>query len=131
MRKQGGIGATAPALRRRFQQAAALYQAGDPAAEGVLRVIEQDAPGLPEVAHLLGVVLLQAGRAWDAVAPLIGAIPHRWNHLVDYDPPLPAADISNLHYTTGGPWFEPYRDCGYADLWFAERDDMLQAGRKG
>jgi lipopolysaccharide biosynthesis glycosyltransferase len=67
---------------------------------------------------------------WLADEGLIGAIPHRWNHLVDYDPPLPAAEISNLHYTTGGPWFEPYRDCGYAGLWFSERDDMLRAGRE-
>jgi len=67
---------------------------------------------------------------WLADEALIGRIPHRWNHLVDYDPPLPAAEISTLHYTTGGPWFEAYRDCGYADLWFAERDDMLRAGHK-
>lgn len=58
---------------------------------------------------------------------LIGEIPHRWNHLVDYDPALPSAELSNLHYTTGGPYFEEYRDCGYAAEWFAERDDMLTA----
>jgi len=67
---RGGIAAAAPALQQRFRQAVALYQAGDPAAEGQLRAIERDAPGLPEVAHLLGVVLLQAGRAAEAVAPL-------------------------------------------------------------
>lgn len=56
---------------------------------------------------------------------LIGEIPHRWNHLVDYDPSVPVEEVSNLHYTSGGPYFDDYRDCGYADAWFAERDDML------
>ena len=58
---------------------------------------------------------------------LIGELPHRWNHLVDYDPPLPGEEISNLHFTNGGPWFDEYADCGYADLWFEERDRMLSA----
>jgi len=50
----------------------------------------------------------------------IGKLPARWNHLVDYDPPLPIESISNLHYTEGGPFFADYRDCGYADKWIAE-----------
>jgi len=63
---------------------------------------------------------------------LIGEIPHRWNHLVDYDPPAPVEEVSNLHYTIGGPYFEEFRDCGYADLWTAERERMLFASqRKG
>lgn len=56
---------------------------------------------------------------------LIGEIPHRWGHLVDYDPDVPADQISLLHYTIGGPYFNEYRTCGYADLWFAEREAML------
>lgn len=67
---------------------------------------------------------------WLESEDLIGAIPHRWNHLVDYDPAVPADQVSNLHYTTGGPYFDDYRDCGYADLWFAERDDMLRATQR-
>ena len=59
---------------------------------------------------------------------LIGELPHRWNHLVDYDPPLPADELSNLHFTSGGPWFDEFKDCGYADLWFAERHRMLSSG---
>ena len=59
---------------------------------------------------------------------LIRAIPNGWNHLVDYDPSCPASEISNLHYTTGGPYFDDYKDCSYADLWFKERDRMLYAG---
>lgn len=58
---------------------------------------------------------------------LIGEIPHGWNHLVDYDPTVPASEVSNLHYTSGGPYFKDYVDCSYATEWFAERDDMLTA----
>ncbi len=61
---------------------------------------------------------------------LIGDLPKRWNHLVDYDPALPAAQISNLHFTDGGPYFEAYADCGYARLWRAERDAMLTAEQR-
>jgi lipopolysaccharide biosynthesis glycosyltransferase len=50
----------------------------------------------------------------------IGAIPSRWNHLVDYDPQLSLDQISNLHYTEGGPYFAPYQNCGYADEWLEE-----------
>jgi hypothetical protein len=59
----------------------------------------------------------------------IGEIPHRWNHLVDYDPVLPIAEISNLHWTVGGPYFEKYKDSSYADLWFAERDATFHVDR--
>jgi len=65
---------------------------------------------------------------WLGNDDLIGDIPNRWNHLVDYDPEKPVEDLSNLHYTTGGPYFEEYKDCGYADVWFEERDRMLYAG---
>jgi hypothetical protein len=61
---------------------------------------------------------------------LIGELPHRWNHLVDYDPPAPVAELSNIHFTIGGPYFEDYKKCGYADLWFAERDRLLHAEQK-
>ena len=65
-----GIAGAQPEIQQRFQQAVALFQAGDGAAEEILSAIERDAPGLPEVSHLLGMVLLRAGRARDAVAPL-------------------------------------------------------------
>jgi lipopolysaccharide biosynthesis glycosyltransferase len=65
---------------------------------------------------------------WLGDDKLIGEIPHRWNHLVDYDPLVPASDVSFLHYTEGGPYFENYKNCGYADVWFAERGRMMQAG---
>jgi lipopolysaccharide biosynthesis glycosyltransferase len=61
---------------------------------------------------------------WLENEDLIGALPRRWNHLVDYDPAQPADQLSLLHYTNGGPYFKDYETCGYADLWFRERDLM-------
>ncbi len=60
---------------------------------------------------------------------LIGGLPPRWNHLVGYDAPSP--DVSNVHYTLGGPYFDEYRDCEYAAEWFAEREAMLRAAQRG
>ena len=48
---------------------------------------------------------------------VIDDIAPRWNHPVDYDPPLADDDQSLLRYTAGGPYFYNYRDFGYADLW--------------
>ena len=65
---------------------------------------------------------------WLGNDDLIGAIPHRWNYLVDYDPPAPLSELSNIHYTIGGPYIPGFENCGYAALWFAERERMLYAG---
>ena len=54
---------------------------------------------------------------WLESEDLIGDIPPRWNYLVDYDPPVAAADLSLLHYITGGSYFDDNKDCGYADFW--------------
>lgn len=59
---------------------------------------------------------------------LIGELPARWNHLVSYDPPR--QDAALAHFTVGGPWFEPYRDCEFADEWRREREVMLAARGK-
>lgn len=53
----------------------------------------------------------------------IGALPLEWNHLAGEYEPNPKAKM--IHYTEGGPWFDAYKDCDHADLWFAERDRML------
>lgn len=60
----------------------------------------------------------------------IGDLPHRWNHLVDYDPAAPVSELSNLHFTIGGPYFDAYADCSYASLWRAEREAMLAAEQR-
>ncbi|MEM9682977.1 MAG: tetratricopeptide repeat protein [Pseudomonadota bacterium] len=75
--KQGaatGIAVALPEIQQRFQRALTLFQNGDGTVEWVLREIENDAPGIPEVSHLLGVVLMQMGRAEDAVTPLAYAV---------------------------------------------------------
>lgn len=50
---------------------------------------------------------------------LIGALPHGWNHLVGYD--APDAQAANAHFTLGGPYFDEYAGCEYAQEWFEER----------
>lgn len=65
---------------------------------------------------------------WLGNDELIGELPHHWNHLVGYDPYTP--DVSLIHYTTGGPYFDEYIDCDYADTWFQERDNMLQCEQR-
>ena len=53
----------------------------------------------------------------------IGALPQGWNHLADYSDTA-REDVRLIHYTEGGPYFDDYRDCEYAEQWFAERDRM-------
>lgn len=60
----------------------------------------------------------------------IGELEHGWNHLVDYDPALPDTEISNLHYTSGGPYFKEFESCGYAEQWLAARQSMLHVEEK-
>ncbi|OAI57089.1 glycosyltransferase [Verrucomicrobiaceae bacterium SCGC AG-212-N21] len=62
---------------------------------------------------------------WLSSEDLVGALPHRWNHLVDYDPTLPLHEVSNLHFTIGGPWFPEYVNCSYAENWRAELEHMM------
>ncbi len=57
---------------------------------------------------------------------LIGDIPERWNHLVDYNPHID--DPANVHFTTGGPYFDEYKDCSYAKEWQDELKDLQSAG---
>jgi hypothetical protein len=65
---------------------------------------------------------------WLGNDDLIGEIPHRWNHLVGYDAPNP--DVSLVHYTIGGPYFDEYRDCEHAAVWRRELQQMLHADNK-
>ncbi|GLQ32220.1 hypothetical protein [Litoribrevibacter albus] len=59
----------------------------------------------------------------------IGDITNDWNHLVGYD--KYREDAKLIHYTVGGPYFEEYQDCDYAEDWFAYRDDMLHCSQRG
>ena len=67
---------------------------------------------------------------WLQSDDLIGEIPHRWNLLVGYDKRRPLKDVSNLHYTIGGPYFREYRNTDYAKQWFDERERMLRVDQK-
>lgn len=55
----------------------------------------------------------------------VGELPGSWNHLVGENSPT-EADL--VHFTLGGPYFEEYRDCEYADEWwkyFNEANSVL------
>jgi hypothetical protein len=53
---------------------------------------------------------------------LIGALPLDWNWLVGEYAYNPNAKIA--HFTRGGPYFDEFRDCDYAEEWFAEFESM-------
>lgn len=58
----------------------------------------------------------------------IGELQLEWNWLVTEYSHNPEARIA--HFTRGGPWFDEYRGCDYADEWFRERELMGAATRK-
>jgi len=62
---------------------------------------------------------------WVGTENLIGELPKRWNHLVGYD--QPREDVSLVHYTLGGPYFDEYENCDRSFDWRLERHHMLQA----
>ena len=64
---------------------------------------------------------------WLEDESLIGALPAKWNHLVDYDDPTPSDELALLHYTNGGPYFRDYQNCGYNTEWFEHRERMMSA----
>ncbi|KAJ0968842.1 hypothetical protein J5N97_021719 [Dioscorea zingiberensis] len=56
----------------------------------------------------------------------IGEVPFVWNFLVGHnrvDPDDPETVPKVIHYTSGGPWFERYRDCEFSDLWLKELEE--------
>jgi hypothetical protein len=69
---------------------------------------------------------------WLAGDHEIGALPDRWNHLVDVQaaPQAPVAEggPTLLHWTLGGPWFREQRTMGgpLAAEWFSARDDSIK-----
>lgn len=59
---------------------------------------------------------------------LIGNLPRRWNHLVGYDEP--SRDVSLVHFTLGGPYFQEYAECEYSTEWRAARAAMAFVERR-
>jgi hypothetical protein len=58
----------------------------------------------------------------------IGELDVSWNFLVGEYSMIPNPRV--IHYTVGGPWFDEYARCDYADLWIRELDDMLHPLKK-
>ncbi|KAK1307273.1 hypothetical protein QJS10_CPA10g01311 [Acorus calamus] len=64
----------------------------------------------------------------------IGEVPFVWNYLVghnrvdekDREGTFPRA----IHYTMGGPWFEAWKDCEFAELWLGEMEEHLKERQK-
>lgn len=48
----------------------------------------------------------------------IGYLPKTWNHLVGFDPFNEQSKL--IHWTTGGPYFDEYKNCDYHSDWFKE-----------
>ncbi|MCG6876973.1 MAG: glycosyltransferase [Betaproteobacteria bacterium] len=65
---------------------------------------------------------------WLEDEAMIGELPRRWNHLVGYY--KPTRDVSLVHYTLGGPYFDEYRDCEYAEEWRQDYEDMLACSQR-
>jgi hypothetical protein len=59
----------------------------------------------------------------------IGSLPLEWNWLVGEYPHNAAA--KNVHYTLGGPYFDDYKDCDFADEWFAMLKEATFAAQNG
>jgi hypothetical protein len=59
---------------------------------------------------------------------LIGGLPKGWNQLIGHD--APDGTARNLHFTTGGPYFEEYASVDHASEWFAERASMNEVSRR-
>ena len=54
----------------------------------------------------------------------------RWNWLVgEYDEP--PADVKNVHWTVGGPYFHEYEHADFALDWFKQRDKMIYCMQRG
>ncbi|KAJ0964397.1 hypothetical protein J5N97_029519 [Dioscorea zingiberensis] len=58
----------------------------------------------------------------------IGSVPFTWNFLVGHnkleDQEDPTALPKAIHYTCGGPWFQAYKDCEFADIWLNELKEL-------
>ena len=57
----------------------------------------------------------------------IGNLPPIYNWLVGWYKEPKDGTPKILHYTEGGPWFENYRDCEYADVWKKELINLFSS----
>ena len=63
---------------------------------------------------------------WVGDNSAIGALDRDWNFLAG-EYPCPDHIPNAIHYTNGGPWFDEWKACDFADLWSRERDLYLQS----
>ena len=86
----------------------------------------------PDVKALTPAVVNSASPAflhrfeWVSDDSMIGALDLDWNFL-EGEYPMPERTPRVIHYTNGGPWFEEWQQCDYADLWVEERDLYLRS----
>ena len=57
----------------------------------------------------------------------IGKLSPEWNWLVGWYREGRDGNPKFLHYTEGGPWFEQYENCEYADLWVDYKNALLES----
>ena len=63
---------------------------------------------------------------WVGEDSVIGELDRTWNFLEgEYEKPEQVPNV--IHYTNGGPWFDEWQNCDFADLWMQERDDYLRS----
>lgn len=63
----------------------------------------------------------------------IGSIPFVWNFLEGHNKVVendPQTFPKSIHYTRGGPWFEAWKHCEFADLWLKEMEEYQQEAKK-
>ncbi|KAL5167870.1 Protein CDI [Glycine soja] len=63
----------------------------------------------------------------------IGSIPFVWNFLEGHNRIVgndPTTSPKAIHYTRGGPWFEAWKNCEFADLWLNEMEDYMKQAKK-
>ncbi|TYI16517.1 hypothetical protein ES332_A08G260700v1 [Gossypium tomentosum] len=59
----------------------------------------------------------------------IGSIPSIWNFLEGHNKVVENDSTTfpkAIHYTRGGPWFEGWKNCEFADLWLNEMHDYIE-----
>jgi lipopolysaccharide biosynthesis glycosyltransferase len=86
----------------------------------------------PDVRDLTPAVVNSASPAflhrfrWIKDDSAMGALELDWNFL-EGEYPKPDKTPRVIHYTNGGPWFDEWQNCDYAELWIRERDLYLKS----
>jgi lipopolysaccharide biosynthesis glycosyltransferase len=67
---------------------------------------------------------------WVQDESAIGALELDWNFLEgEYSKPDHVPQV--IHFTNGGPWFDEWKDCDFADLWLEEYELYLRSLGEG